>query len=167
MTGRAYIRLLKDKPGGIKAYGGKWSQGEGQAFAAFTIKSERVKTRSGERIDTTFAVTSDGIDRGEFRPTVYMEKVSEFLYRPTTQLPASKSAIETGAGGKAEHVRKAIDVLVAEKFVEMDTAKKFPTFKPLKPYLIKDDPLGNVNANPNDYLSTATDVADRTYGSQL
>jgi hypothetical protein len=158
MTGRAYIRLLKDKPGGIKEYGGKWAQGEGQSFAAFTIRSERIKSRTGSRIDTKFALTSDGVDRGAFRPTVYMEKVSEFLDRPTTKLPASKNAIEGGVNGKAEHVRKAIDILVAEQFIEVDTSKSFPTFKPVKPYQTKDDPLGQTNANPDDFLRTAGEV---------
>jgi AAA domain-containing protein len=159
MTGRAYIRLLKDKPGGNKSHGGPWKQGEGQSFASFTVQSARIKTRAGERIETKVALISDGTVRGEFRPTILMERVSDYLSLPTTNIPASKTGIEGGVKGKAEDIRKALDVLVEEKFVAVNKDKKWPTFTVLKPYKVDEDPKGRTSANPNEFLLTADEVS--------
>jgi hypothetical protein len=52
----------------------------------------------------------------EFRPTVLMESVSRFLEEQTE--PVSRNGIEHAVTGKAKFVRAAMDLLVAEGFVE-------------------------------------------------
>lgn len=69
----------------------------------------------------TFAVTwqfrpatSAAGDDG-FRPTALMEKVSRYLERQSE--PVSRTNVEENVTGKATYVRRAIDVLVSEKYV--------------------------------------------------
>jgi hypothetical protein len=56
-------------------------------------------------------------EEGEFRPTELMTKVSRFLERREEE-PQSRNQIEEARLGKAEYVRKAIDVLIEEGFAE-------------------------------------------------
>ncbi len=51
-----------------------------------------------------------------FRPTGYMERVSEFLGGQNEAV--SRKTVESGVGGKAEHVRTAIDVLVDDGYAK-------------------------------------------------
>jgi hypothetical protein len=162
MTGRAHVRLLKDKPGGLKRFGGGWKQGEGQPFASFTIESKLIKTRHGERFDTRYAVISDSsAASGKFRPTVFMERISEYLARPSTSIPASKSAIEDGISGDNNAKRVALDIMITEGYVErVTTTTKGGThdrYKSIKPYKQAEDPEASSSVNPIDYLRRAAD----------
>jgi AAA domain len=53
-------------------------------------------------------------ENGAWRPTGYMEKVSQYL--ELVREPQSRTQIVEGVTGKAEHIRVAIDRLIAEEF---------------------------------------------------
>jgi len=55
--------------------------------------------------------------KGTFRPTWYMERVSQLLSTETE--PLSKSAITRTIGKKAQHVRLAVDMLVEEGYCSL------------------------------------------------
>jgi hypothetical protein len=60
---------------------------------------------------------------GGFRPTTLMEKISRYLELFPSE-SKSRHSIETTVDGKAEYIRKAIDVLVAEGYAgEEDGAR--------------------------------------------
>ncbi len=176
LTGRARIRLLKDKPGHLKKYGGPFTPGAGQPFAVFVVRSEVIKSRSDPRVETTFALVSDGVERGKFRPTYIMENLSDYLHAPSTQLPASKAGIEKGTKGDANTKPKALDCLIEEGYVEKipKGAKADPkragaykgpggaydSFAPIKPYKVKDDPLAKNDINPMAFLMKADAVVN-------
>src|SRR5690606_20577072 len=78
---------------------------------------------------------------GRYRPTGYMEKVSEQLEAAGKVL--SKNQVEKAVSGKAEHVRRALDLLIAEGYVrEVPNAVqgRYPGFESIKPYREADDP---------------------------
>ncbi|NUO58978.1 MAG: AAA family ATPase [Hamadaea sp.] len=57
-------------------------------------------------------------EEGHFRPTVLMERVSQFLL--VTVGPQSLAAIQRGVKGKAESIAEAVDALVREGFVRVE-----------------------------------------------
>jgi hypothetical protein len=74
------------------------------------LDSDATTGRLAWQLEVSRAVGGEG----EFRPTRLMEKVSEYLERWGE--PASRGQIEQDVKGKAEYLRRAIDVLVAEEF---------------------------------------------------
>lgn len=61
--------------------------------------------------------TTDG---GDFRPTHYMARVSEYVHSQDDgpRKPPSRNQIEKGVSGKQEYIRQAIDALANEGFIE-------------------------------------------------
>ena len=59
-----------------------------------------------------------------FRPTFLMERVSRFLETQTE--PASQTVVERSVEGKIEAVRRALDLLVTEGFVERTRTAQLP-----------------------------------------
>jgi hypothetical protein len=53
---------------------------------------------------------------GDWRPTVLMAKVSRYLEAQT--VPVSRSTVERDVEGKAQYLRQAIDLLIAQGFVD-------------------------------------------------
>lgn len=79
-------------------------------------------------------------DTGEFKPTIYMEKVSRELGRHPE--PRSRKQLEEGVKGKAEYVRDAIDWLVRDEYVtETAGARGARLYTMLKPYVKPADDL--------------------------
>ena len=70
-------------------------------------------------------------EKQTFRPTIYMERVSLYLEENPG---SSKNAIEENVEGKATYVRKAIDILVAEGFVERENSARGYRLTVTKPY---------------------------------
>lgn len=61
--------------------------------------------------------TETSTPKGTFRPTWYMERVSELLSTETE--PMSKGALTKAIGRKAQHVRAAVDKLVEEGYCSL------------------------------------------------
>jgi hypothetical protein len=77
-------------------------------------------------------------EEGEFRPTRYMEKVSDYLAR--FDGAASRRQVEDDVTGKAEYIRTAIDRLVAEEFaMEFEGARGARMVEHVKPFREADE----------------------------
>lgn len=128
MTGRANIRLHKDRPGRVRPKGGKWVPGKGSPIGKLVMVS------SPDGLEIRFVI--EAVEAGstaEFRPTAIMERVSRFMESVTA--PLSKTAIKAGAGGKATTTTVAIDVLAHEGYLGATTdAKGYAVYLTVKPY---------------------------------
>ena len=110
MRGRLRLTVDKDRPGHVRAVSG------GARYAGEAV----LRSQEDGRVE----VSIHGPDlrppeeRGPWRPTGYMEKVSRFL--ATMPGGASQTQVEKGVGGTADHVRQALTVLVEEGYVRRD-----------------------------------------------
>lgn len=86
-------------------------------------------------------------DSGEFRPTIYMERVSRELQKhPDSR---SRNEIEEGVKGKRNYVRDAIDWLVRDGYVgEEIGARGARLYHMLKPYTKPPDDLAPTSPRP-------------------
>jgi hypothetical protein len=134
MTGRLRLTVDKDRPGHVREISG------GARYAG-----EAVLTSHDDgtvRIQIDAPDLRPAAERGPWRPTHYMQKVSDLL----ADLPkgASKKAIEDAIEGKAVHVRKAIDALVAEGYVKRQTGPRGALIHVLdRPFTDDNDPVDN------------------------
>jgi hypothetical protein len=96
-TGRSKIDVLKDRPGHLTR----------PTVGLFVVEA-------GETYSWRIDHDDSRGDRGEFRPTHLMEKVSRWLERLSD--PQSMNQIELAKLGKAEYIRAAIDCLVEEGY---------------------------------------------------
>ena len=116
---------------------------------------------------------------GHFRPTVIMQRVSDYLEENS---PASKKEIEQGVTGKAEYVRQAIEALIREgniateegirnhgKSVEHTLLKPFTDEYPSSPRPPLVPPSSGTTVNtprpPRPPLTKGDEVRDEGYGA--
>lgn len=95
-NGRAYLVTQKDRNGYLV---------EGRAFGDFTINAET----------TLFSAGIESHDDSPFRPTVLMERVSDFVLR---EGPCSQNAIQQGVSGNQKAKIAALETLIAEGYIE-------------------------------------------------
>lgn len=100
-AGAAILKCAKDRHGTYRI---------GQRVAELRV------TPSATGVDVVLAVAEQPTAAdGRFRPTGYMERVSRVLEQAGE--PLSFNKIREGVAGKREHVRSAVDALVAEGWV--------------------------------------------------
>nr|MBA2706270.1 hypothetical protein [Gemmatimonadaceae bacterium] len=77
-------------------------------------------------------------ETGEYRYTIYMERVSRYLEEQPE--PVSRNTAEIAVTGNAEYIRKAIDTLVREEYVTQESApRKAKMLTSITPYRESDD----------------------------
>jgi hypothetical protein len=120
-SGLAKIVTHKDRPGHLPR----------PKAAEFRLASDPVTGIVSWEICLGESIGADA----PFRPTHLMEKVSRYVASHVDERP-SRNAVEKNVGGKAEYVRKAIDVLIKEGFLEptagMRNAKLLRSLKPYR-----------------------------------
>jgi hypothetical protein len=90
------------------------------------------------RLAWTIEASRERSDEGEFRPTGYMEKVSDYLVRFGG--PASRKQVETDVKGKTDYKRLAIDALIREEYaVEIPGERRARLVKSLRPFREADE----------------------------
>lgn len=111
-TGRLKLTVSKDRPGHVRAVsrGGK---GAGEAILRSEASGDIVANIAGPDLRASGAAEPFG-----FRPTVLMQRVSDFLQAMTE--PATRSAVKENVRGKTEHVVKAIDQLIVEEYARVN-----------------------------------------------
>lgn len=125
-TGMAKITTHKDRPGHLNR----------PRAAELELHSDPQTHR------VTWTLTHpDPLEPGEtFRPTILMERLCRYL--EIHGEPASLNHIETNVSGKAEFVRKALEQLVAEKYLTEEAgARNSRLFRVLKRYREDNDSL--------------------------
>lgn len=104
-------------------------------------------------------------EEGQFRPTVLMEKVSRYL--ETHNDPVSRNNIETTIKGKrAEFIRQAIDVLIADGYATQSTGphnSKLVTLE--RPYRESTDPKNASSSTSSQFVPSSSDEVIYTSSS--
>ena len=80
----------------------------------------------------TVVIRPETGQEGGFRPTVLMQKVSEFI--EDQDEPVSRNDIERKVRGKSDGIRKAIDLLLTEGFVETVPNGRYPKIRSVRPF---------------------------------
>lgn len=115
MTGRLKLTVDKDRAGHVRA-ASAGAKTAGQAV----LDSSADGTRVDMHIEAPDLRTPE--ERGPWRPTGLMEKVSRFL--ESGPGPWSKKAIEDAVEGKAEHVRAALTGLIEDGYVARENGPR-------------------------------------------
>lgn len=115
MTGRLKLTVDKDRAGHVRAI---------SAGAKIAGQAVLVSAADGTSVDLYIEAPDlrPANERGPFKPTHLMEKVSRFLEAGPG--PWSKQAIEDAVEGKAEYLRAALAVLVEEGYVSRETGPR-------------------------------------------
>jgi hypothetical protein len=100
-TGRAKLSVHKDRPGFLSR----------PSAGVFVVASEPESGDCSWQIEPDHSKS----EAGEFRPTVLMEKVSNYLELPGG--PRTRKDVEANVSGRGEYIRLAIDTLVTEGYV--------------------------------------------------
>ena len=110
-TGRARITISKDRPGYIEEIA------LGRTAAELTLDARDVNCL---RYDLNPPVAAPVDDAGNMRPTHLMERVSRWIELTPS---AGRNQILDGVTGKATYLRRALDRLVQEGYIEVTTGR--------------------------------------------
>jgi hypothetical protein len=121
-TGKLKIRVVKDRHGHIRGY----AVGDTIAIAHITPAND------GEQVTVTVDPPDAETTAGDFRPTVLMERVSEYV---AAHPGASQRAIRDGVKGKNSYVIDALGLLIAEHYLEARDEGRTHTHHPIRPYI--------------------------------
>lgn len=107
LCGVLSLRVAKDRPGTVRGHSGEMRKTDRtQEVARFVLNA------TGDKLGASLRVPEDVTP--QFRPTILMGRVSEYL----ALYPASSGrAIAEGVTGKVKHIRQATTCLVSEGFV--------------------------------------------------
>jgi hypothetical protein len=112
--GTFHIFVTKDRPGVLRRHAN-----DANLWAIVTLTPDDGKVLIEiDEPPTGHATSNTGKD---FRPTWFMERVSEWLEQNPPEdgsKPPSRNQIEKGVRGNVTHIRQAIDALVAEGYIE-------------------------------------------------
>jgi hypothetical protein len=138
LTGRANIILFKDRPGQLRAHGGKWAPGKGSPIGRLVMQSDPITHMIRFQIE---APDKDDVSVSGARPTNLMERVSLFFGTAPNGAALSKNAIEKASLGGAKGIRWAVDTLAAEGYLAVQPGPRgFPVYIRLKTYAESMDP---------------------------
>lgn len=137
-TGKAKVTIAKDRPGSVRALAG----------GRQTVAELAMHHDDDHPVLELHPPAAASVDAaGEFRPTVLMEKLSTWLLNNEG---ASTTAIRQSGLGRAEYLDRALEVLVAEQWVEKKRNARKHEHRVLKPY------RQDIDAKPDDHEEPAS-----------
>lgn len=157
-AGKSKVIVKKDRPGHLAR----------PTLGTFTLDPGRTAAFSWE----AYSGAQVAVD-GRFRPTVLMERVSEYVERFG---PVTKNQIESNVTGKADYLRKAIEALHREAYIaiqdvigeggkraEISSVKPFREatdegFVPVRPGFVPDEVAGVRPGSSPPYKGDVPDV---------
>ncbi|MDC5696463.1 AAA family ATPase [Intrasporangium calvum] len=114
LRGVIVLRVAKDRPGYVRGHSGAWRADRTQEAARVVVDS------TGETVIVSVEPPQRRDDPTEFRPTTLMERISDVL----EDEPLGLNAVNRSIRGKAEHVRRALKVLIDEGYVRVEDGPK-------------------------------------------
>lgn len=106
--GLSRVFVVKDRPGAVR----------GQISGTRVAEANFTSDAGTGAVTVSLAVPEVSVtESGDRRPTILMERVSKAL--EATSEAMTMSAIEQAVSGRAEYVRKAVEVLIEEGYVEV------------------------------------------------
>lgn len=143
-TGRARVRIEKDRIGWLRSIAGA---GTKPVIAEFELASSEGGTSVVGSLRPPPTTESGEGSFDEFRPTGYMERVSRQL--ETAPDPLSIRAIRKVVSGKTQYVAAALERLIDEGFVAVETGPRNAVLhRSIKPFR-EHEPVEN---QPDEYL---------------
>jgi len=127
VTGRSTVHVAKDRPAQLRRH--SVPSGEGRYWFADLVIESQV---DGSVMPNLWPPTEK--DEAGFRPTAVMAKVAAVLSEHSDGL--SKNAIETIVRGNRAVVRTALELLVAEGYVDVETRKQAKMHTLVKAFLV-------------------------------
>lgn len=121
--GIAHISVEKDRPGQIRQHA------KGKRIADLHLESDPETHALAWRVEAPSG--ADGAGGDDFKPTIYMERVSRFLEQNPQGM--SKSSIRTGVKGGSDHIDLALELLIGT-WVRVDRAGNRSLHVSVKPY---------------------------------
>lgn len=153
LRGSVALRVAKDRPGGVRPHCGAFRKSDRTQEAARIV----VDSTSGI-IEVTVEAPRSTVDNDRaaaktFRPTVYMQRVSEFLI--SAGGPVSGKVLEDAVTGKATLIRQAVALLLADGYIVDSGAGSSHKYGSLKAYFADQDPasdtyVGWVDSDPEN-----------------
>lgn len=120
LRGVVAMRVAKDRPGAIRPHCGKFRASDRTQEAARVVVDSTtegtIRITVEPYVDANGPAESATTQPGGWRPTALMEKVS--LHMEAAKEPQTGRNVTDGVPGKAAHVRRAVDVLVDEGYME-------------------------------------------------
>jgi len=117
-TGRLHLSVSKDRPGHVRGFAA-----DGRRAAEVVVRSD------GERIELLLGASD--AESGGFRPTRLMERASKAL---EDRSPLTGDELRVVVRGKAMHVDRARDLLVAEGFARLEPEGRKHLYYSVTPY---------------------------------
>lgn len=136
LRGVVVLRVAKDRPGAIRPNCGQFRKSDRTQEAAQVVVDSTTDGQIAVTVEPPAGDTDGRTD--EFRPTALMERVSRFLEGQPPGL--SENKITGGVEGRAVQIRKALTVLVEEKFVARQQAGRGFAHQVVAAYRQSEDP---------------------------
>jgi hypothetical protein len=124
------VRVAKDRPGWVRQHSGKHRAGDNTQPVTLVTLDSRDSERTTYKVAMPEGLHADGTEE-EWRPKVLMQRVSEYL---DLHPDASRRSVGKEVTGKETDVLQALDFLVKDGYVELDSSGRWPTHRNLKPY---------------------------------
>lgn len=137
------LRVAKDRPGAVRPQCGIYRKTDRtQEAARVVIDSTNGHIKATVEPPRT-SVTDDG-DKGQpFRPTAFMERISQLL--EGSEQPLSGRTISEAISGDDKRVRQALALLVAERYVVQEAGpRNAQLHRSTRPYRQDQDPGSDV-----------------------
>jgi len=136
------VRVAKDRPGALRAVAGPARQSDRtQLLADFHLEGDPDGTVVRWRLapPASYSPSTDGEQPGAFRPTWYMERVSEYLDGLEWE---NTREIRDAVKGRAGIIGKALTRLVEEHYCEVKSGRRRneKLYRLTKPYKQTEDP---------------------------
>lgn len=139
LVGTVSLRVAKDRPGGVRPYCGKFRKLDRTQEAARVVIDSTGDTIKVSVQAPLHTVDNDPRAAKTFRPTVLMQRISDFLQHAAEDV--SQRTILEAVSGKDKAVKQALAVLVAEGYVNTtEGPRKSTLHKLVDPYNADLDP---------------------------
>jgi AAA domain len=145
LVGEIVLRIAKDRPGSLRRHGGTYRKTDRTQEIARIMFDSTDPKHIQITISAPASVTGAAGASGGFRPTTLMSKISRVLDQHPDGLTSTR-LLELVKGNK-EYLRKALDVLVDEGYVQRVEQRRGAattyTHRLLRPFSELADPVEN------------------------
>lgn len=166
MRGVVSLRVAKDRPGSVRAYAGTFRKTDRTQEAAHVVVDSRTPGRINVLVGPPTAADGGEDRHTAFRPTTLMHRLSEAMQ--TTHEPMSTNKLLSRVTGKRATLQTAIDVLVAENYVErLDGPNRAKLLTLVRPYVPSSDPASDSFDSQREPLSQEDEAPGGDLGGSL
>ncbi|MET7966727.1 AAA family ATPase [Micromonospora sp. NPDC005305] len=108
------LRVAKDRPGWVRSHAGMWSKADRTQEAARVVLDSTTPGRTAYVVDNPETYDAETGEARPFRPTVLMERISQWI---ETNTEATRTALKAEVPGATAGKAQALALLVEEGYV--------------------------------------------------